>query len=87
MEGSGFELDSWICALGRLHVDLAPFLARIVAEPARLIEYYEVNSQELIDGCLMSSFWDEAPDERRHVVEWFQSTETQKAIEAQNGLA
>src|SRR6185312_771726 len=22
-EGSGFELDSWICALGRLHIDLS----------------------------------------------------------------
>jgi hypothetical protein len=85
-EGCGFDLDSWICALARLHVDLAPFLARIAANKARLIEFYEVNSQPLIDGRLANGFWDEAPEERKKMVEWFKSPETQRIIEDQYGL-
>ena len=86
-EGAGFEIDSWICALGRLHVELAPFLTRIAASRPRLIEFYEVNSQPLIDGRLANGFWDEAPEEQKQVVEWFRSPETQKLIEAQYGWA
>jgi hypothetical protein len=86
-EGSGFEIDSWICALGRLHVGLAPFLSRLAASRTRLIEFYEVNSQPLVEGRLANGFWDDAPEERKQVVEWFRSPETQKMIEEQYGLA
>jgi hypothetical protein len=83
---SGFEIDSWICALGRLHLALAPFLTRIAASRGGLLEFYEVNSQSLVDGCLANDFWDEAPDERKQVVDWFRSPATQKLIEEQYGL-
>lgn len=86
-EGAGSEIDSWICALGRLHVELAPFLTRIATSRPRLIEFYEVNSQPLVDGRLANGFWDEAPEEQKQVVEWFRSPEMQKLIEAQYGLA
>jgi hypothetical protein len=86
-EGSGFEIDSWICALGRLHIPLAPFLTRIAVSRPRLIEFYEVNSQPLAGGRLANGFWDEAPEEQKQVVEWFRSPETQRIIEEQYGLA
>lgn len=86
-DGSGFELDSWICALARLHDDLVPFLARIAANKERLIEWYEVNSQSLVDGRLANGFWDEAPEGTKQVVEWLRSPETQKIIEEHYGLA
>ena len=86
-EGSGLELDSWICALGRLHVDLAPFLTRIASNRARLIELYEVNSRQLTDGRLGNSFWDEeSSQEQKQVIDWFRSAETRKAIEMQYSL-
>jgi hypothetical protein len=87
MEGSGFKLDSWMCALGRLHVGLTPFLTRIAATRLGLIELYEVNSEELIDGRLANSFWDEALEEQRQVIQWFRSPEIQKLIQAAYGLA
>lgn len=86
-EDCGFDLDSWICALARLHVDLAPFLARIAANKTRLIELYAVNSQSLIKGRLSNGFWDEAPEEMKRMVEWFKSPEIQKTIENHYGLA
>ena len=84
---TGWEIDSWICALGRLQVDLNPFLKRIAANPSRLIEYYEVNSSQLNDGKLSNAFWDDAPKEHQQVVEWFQSVEVKKAIELAYGFA
>ncbi len=79
-DGSGWKLDSWICAFGRLHLDLAPFLTRILNNGTRLIELYEINGKALQTGHLMNAFWDEAPEEEKQVVVWFQSAETQKAI-------
>jgi len=64
-----------------------PFLARVAAVGPRLIEFYEANSQPLIDGRLANGFWDEALDEQKQVVEWFRSAEIQDLIKAQYGLA
>jgi hypothetical protein len=85
-EDSGTEIDSWICALGRLHVDLAPFLRLIAAKGPRLIEYYEINSQPLIDGRLANGFWDDAPSEKNQIMNWFRSPGIQEAIKAEYGL-
>lgn len=78
---SSFELDDWVCALGRLHVDLTPFLARIVAHPRRLIDFYETNSVQIGKGRLSNAFWEDAPVEQQRVIEWFRSPEIQQAIE------
>jgi hypothetical protein len=86
-ENSGYEIDSWICALGKLHMDLKPFLKQIAANKARLIDFYEVNSEQLIDGRLGNSFWDDASQEHKVVVDWFQSAKIKKAIELAYGLA
>ncbi len=79
-EGSGWELDSWICALGRLHLDLAPYLDRIRNNAARLIDLCEINGDALQKGSLRNSFWTEAPREAKQFADWMQSAETQSAI-------
>jgi len=79
-DGSGWQLDSWICALGRLHLDLAPFLTRIRNNGARLIELCDVNGEALQKGELRNSFWEEAPQEAKEFVDWIRSAETQSAI-------
>ena len=86
-DGLGFELNSWICALGILHVDLAPYLAAIAASGPRLIEFYEANSKQLLDGELSNAFWVDAPDECQQVIDWFRSAEIQKRIRAEYGMA
>ena len=86
-EGEGYALDSWICALGNLKTDLNPFLQQIAANPPRLIEYYEVNSENLTYERLRNSFWNEAVAEEKSVVEWFKSTEIAGLISQQYGLS
>jgi len=85
-EGAGYEIDSWICAFGRLHVDLTPFLRRIAAEKSRLKEFYAVNSSDLQNQKLSNGFWDDAPQEHKIVVDWFQSREIRSAINSAYGL-
>jgi hypothetical protein len=86
-KGSGSDLDSWVCALGKLGFELAPFLVRISANSQRLVEFYEINSQPLVDGRLANGFWDDIPERQKEVIEWLQSADTQRLIMAQYGLA
>jgi len=86
-EDCGSELDSWICALGRLFDNLMPFLSIIAASGPRLIEFYEVNSQPLLQGRLSNAFWDDEPEAQGQVVNWFLSEEIQRAIQVAYGLA
>lgn len=85
-EGTGHALDSWICALGTLHVKLEPFLDRVAAQPRSLIKYYEANSEHLVEGGLSNAFWDEAPEERKQVIDWFRSEGIRKSINLAYGL-
>ena len=85
-ESDGYELDSWICALGILQTDLGSYLQLIAANPRRLIEYYEVNSQALTFGWMQNSFWSGAIAGEKFVVEWFKSAEITGLINQQYGL-
>jgi hypothetical protein len=82
---AGAAIDTWICALARLHVGLTPYLSRVAAKPQRLVEYYEENSEQLLHGKLGNAFWDDAAEESK-VVNWFQSSTIRKQIQARYGL-
>ncbi len=84
---AGSELNSWICALGRLHINLLPLLERIAMTAPRLIDFYESNSKALAKGQLANAFWDDAPFERDQVLNWLQSNEIQHRIQEAYGLA
>lgn len=86
-ENVGSDLNDWICALGTLQVDLAPVLARVEVNEARLLEFYETHSQPLQRGSLSNCFWDNAPAGGAQVISWFQSERVQKRIAALYGPA
>lgn len=81
------SIDSWICALGRLFPDITGYLSRISRHPKRVVEYYEVNSEQLIKGKLANSFWDDAPETQSQVIEWFNSPAIRKTIDKVYGLS
>jgi hypothetical protein len=85
-EDSGWDLNTWMCALGRLQLDLTPFLARIADTGPRLVEFYEANSPEIRDGRLLNPFWDEAPEAMQTVIKWLLSPEVTKKINDQYGF-
>jgi hypothetical protein len=87
VDDSGWEMDSWICALGRLFNDVSPFLSRLADNSSKIVEYYEVNSQCLIKGKLTNSFWDEnATEAQDQVIKWFNSEPVRTAINSHYGI-
>ncbi len=85
-DDSGSKMDSWICALGRLHVELPPMLERLALHTPRLLEFYEENSKSLAKGQLSNGFWGDAPVERDLVRNWLCSEEMQRKIQQGYGL-
>jgi hypothetical protein len=74
----GYAIDSWICALGRLDLDLAQFLNRIAEHGPALIAFYEINKKRLAQaGRLSNPFWGNGEEQ---VIAWFTSPEIRKAI-------
>ena len=86
-EQSSLEIDSWMCALGRLFTDVSPFLNRLYMHPKKVVEYYEVNSESLIKGRLVNSFWDDSgTDAYKQIIDWFNSREIQSMIKSHYGI-
>ena len=82
----GQDIDSLVYALGHLHSDINPLLVRLAEHPARVIEYYEHNSQSLIKGRLANGFWEEDMPAYHQVLAWFESPEIKKMIKDSYGL-
>jgi len=74
------DLDSWICAIAHCVDDMAPYLKRVSGSTAAFVRLYEANSQRLTKGKLSNAFWEDAPAAASQVIEWFKSSEIQRAI-------
>jgi hypothetical protein len=85
-EDNGHEIDQWTCALGRVFRNVKPYLDRIRAHPQKLIQYYECNSKALLSNNLSSAFWDDAPDTKQEVIDWFKSPDIKDLIQTTYGL-
>lgn len=74
VEGSdGWTMDGWICAIGRMRLDLAPFLQQIENSPQALLAYYEENTAALVKSRLVNSFWEKTEPGYQETVDWFES--------------
>lgn len=86
LANDGYEIDSWMCALGKIFSDLSPYLARISSHPQSLIKYYEDNSECLVKGKLDNAFWDDTQETYKQVLAWFGSPEIRELIDKTYGL-
>jgi hypothetical protein len=83
---AGVDIDSWICALGRLFPDVSLYLAKVAQLPRKVVEYHEINSESLIKGRLVNSFWDDASmSSYTQVIEWFNSKAIRDLINTHYG--
>ncbi len=82
---SRIDIDRWLCTLGRVGIDLAPYLERILHSGPVLIDFFEWNAIALEQGGLTNGFWNDAPAARQQVMDWFTSAETKAAIDQQYG--
>src|SRR5262245_48486489 len=73
-DAEGFDVDTWLCALGRCVDDISPYLNLLEKEASeeKLLGFIEENNAALSGGKLANSFWDSPMNERR-VIEWLRS--------------
>lgn len=66
-----YRLDSWVCAAGRMGLDVRPYLETISQSPAAVLGYFEVNAESLPRGGLANAFWEPPCPAHDAVVDWF----------------
>lgn len=70
-DDSGFDIDSWICAIGKMGLDVRRYLSQIEASPPHVLLYYEENANRLTQRRLSNDFWEPPNDAYDQVVNWF----------------
>ena len=86
VDQTGSDVDAWLCVLGRVRVDLEPYLERLLHTGPTLINVFEHNAMSLEQGSLSNVFWDYVPETKRLVIDWFASARTKSAIDEQYGV-
>jgi hypothetical protein len=76
----GSELDSWLCGLARTGLALTSFLARLSRSPTATLALYGWHANEIVEHRLANGFWDDAPQGRKEVVDWFHSPKISRLI-------
>jgi hypothetical protein len=72
-------LDSWICAIARMGLDVRPFLDKVAKSPAAVRGYFEWNAESLQRRKkLANAFWELPCPAHDMIVAWFYSPEIAK---------
>ena len=73
-----FRLDEWLCAIGRMELDVQRFLTRIGSDHGAVLAYWEANAEHLHEGKLGSSFWQLPNKGHDDIVRWLKSDPIRK---------
>lgn len=57
-DGDHQRLDGWVCAIGRMGLDVRPYLAPIAQSPGAALAYFEANAGGLPRGRPANAFWE-----------------------------
>lgn len=66
-------IDEWMCAVGRMDLDVQPFLEIIESNPQAVLEYWEDNADKLNENCLGNAFWELPNEQHDEIVRWFKT--------------
>jgi len=72
------DIDSVVCAVGRMGREVRPHLAEIAKSPAAVLSYFEANVDDLQRNRLGNAFWEVPCPAHDAVVDWFFSDEIAK---------
>lgn len=70
---SGSELDSWLCAIARMGLDVRPFLSQIQESPPHVLSFYAANANQLTERKLANLFWELPNTGHDQILVWFGS--------------
>jgi hypothetical protein len=82
LEGSEFDkLDSWLCAIGRMGVEVGAHLAQVEQIPAAVLAYFEWNENELRrHKKLCNAFWGLPSAAHDEIVRWLDSERVRRIL-------
>lgn len=72
------QIDSWICAIARMGLDIQPCLQMISNSPAAILAYFDDNARCLPKHRLCNAFWELPSAEHDAIVNWFSSDEIRR---------
>lgn len=87
IEDSGWKINSWICAIAKMRMDVRPYLSQIEASPIHVLSFYEVNANRLSQRRLSNPFWELPNEGYDQVVHWFGTQAVGDIIMAAYGVA
>lgn len=67
------RIDGLLCAIGRMDIDVHPYLAIIETNIKAVLAFWEDNSGKLNEGKLGNAFWELPNRGHDEIVKWFQS--------------
>jgi hypothetical protein len=67
------KLDSWLCAIARMGLDVAPYLKQVEQSREAVLGYFAANSKKLQEGRLVNAYWELPNAGHDAIVEWFYS--------------
>jgi hypothetical protein len=69
--GDYHELDSWLCAIARMDLEVQPYLQLISNNKEAVLAYFEDNAESLPRGRLKNAFWELPNNGHDAIVDWF----------------
>ena len=80
------DTDAWLCAVGRMGLDVQPLLALVAQDPRAVLAYFQDNYDAVPHGRLANGFWDEsATTAHDAIVAWFYSPEIARVVFEESG--
>lgn len=67
------RIDEWMCGIGRMEIDVVPFLSLIETNEAAVLAYWKENAGKLHEGKLGNPFWELPNDQHDKIVRWFET--------------
>ncbi len=72
------KLDSWICAIARMGLEVTPHLKQIEKVPAAVLAYFGSNASCLPQNKLCNPFWELPSPSHDEVVRWFRTEQIRR---------
>lgn len=72
-DSGAWNLDAWICCIGRTELDVLPYLRQLLISEAIVVDYFDINRTALASRRLANGFWRLEDPGFQKVVNWFGS--------------
>lgn len=78
--GRQFDLDSWLCAISKMGLDVRPYLHLVEKSTDAVLEYFNLNASGLPERRLTDPFWKLPSAGHDDIVDWFYSPRIRKVL-------